>query len=245
MSRLAGKTALITGAASGIGRATALRFMAEGANVVAADIAEDGGRAADNFLPLRLDVTNEDEWRAAIAAAEKRFGRLDILVNNAGMGVPKPIVELGLDEWRRVTAVNLDGVFLGIKHAVPAMRRAGGGAIVNVSSMLAHVATLNASAYCAAKAAVALLTKAAALEMAAAGDAIRVNSIHPGYVETPLLQSRLDADPARREALVGLTPAGRLGTPEEIAAAIVYLASDESRFMTGSGLTIDGGYTAR
>jgi NAD(P)-dependent dehydrogenase (short-subunit alcohol dehydrogenase family) len=245
LSRLAGKTALITGAASGIGRATAVRFMAEGASVVAADIAEESGREAGNFLPMRLDVTNEEEWRAAIAATEKRFGRLDILVNNAGTGVPKPIVDLGLDEWRRVTAVNLDGVFLGIKHAVPAMRRAGGGAVVNVSSMLAHVATLNASAYCAAKAGVALLTKAAALEMAAAGDAIRVNSIHPGYVETPLLQSRLDADPAKREALVGLTPAGRLGTPEEIAAAILYLASDEARFMTGSNLTIDGGYTAR
>jgi NAD(P)-dependent dehydrogenase (short-subunit alcohol dehydrogenase family) len=159
------------------------------------------------------------------------------------MGISKPLVDLTLEDWRRVTAVNLDGVFLGVKHAARVMAHAGGGAIVNVSSMLAFVGTPNAAAYCAAKAGVANLTRAAALELAASG--IRVTSVHPGYVETPLLQSRLDAAPDRRATLERLTPAGRLAAPEEIASAILYLASDEARFMTGTGLLIDGGYTAQ
>ena len=241
--RLDGKVALITGAGSGIGLATAERFMAEGARVVAADIAPGGPAGSATLLPLALDVTSEADWRGGITATEERFCRLDILINNAGIGIPKALVELSLEEWRKVLAVNLDGAFLGIKHAIPAMRRSGGGAIVNVSSMLGLVAATNASAYCASKGGLTLLTKAAALETAA--DRIRVNSVHPGYVETPLLQSRFNADPGRRSNLVGQTPAGRLGGAEEIAAAIVYLASDEAAFVTGTGLVIDGGYTAR
>nr|WP_256515660.1 glucose 1-dehydrogenase [Alsobacter ponti] len=240
-----GKVALVTGAASGIGLATTRRFVAEGARVIAADLNVDGLETSGSLRPFRLDVAQEDQWVAAIAAALDAFGRLDILVNNAGIGAPGPIVELSLADWRKVMAVNLDGVFLGIKHAVPAMERSGGGSIVNIASMLGHVATVNASAYCASKGGVALLTKAAALEMAAAGGRIRVNSVHPGFIETPMLGDRLRADPARRALITGQTPVGRLGTVEEVAAAVLYLASDEAGFTTGSALVVDGGYTAQ
>lgn len=243
--RLAGKVALITGAASGIGLATASRFVAEGARVVAADIAPSGKEASYTLHPTILDVADEASWQAAIRYCEEQFGRLDILVNNAGIGTPGPILDLELANWRRVMAVNLDGVFLGIKHAVPAMKRAGGGSIVNVSSMLGHVATVNASAYCASKGGVTLLTKAAALEMGADGGLIRVNSVHPGYIETPLLKVGLDANPARRQVITGETPIGHLGRDEDVAAAILYLASDDAAFTTGSALVVDGGYTAR
>jgi 3(or 17)beta-hydroxysteroid dehydrogenase len=243
--RLQGKVALVTGGASGIGLATARRFAAEGAQVVATDIDVSGLTPSERLAPLKHDVADEDGWREAVRAAEARFGRLDILVNNAGIGVPGPIVDLSLADWRKVMAVNLDGVFLGIKHAVPAIRRAGGGSIINISSMLGHVATVNAAPYCASKGGVALLTKAAALEMAAEGGTIRVNSIHPGYIETPLLQSRLDADPARRARITAQTPIGHLGRTEDVASTAVFLASDESAFMTGSALVIDGGYTAQ
>lgn len=243
--RLKDKVALVTGGASGIGLAAARRFEAEGAKVVAGDIKLDGLAHSATLLPFRLDVTDEQNWIAAVAAAESEFGRLDILVNNAGIGVPGPIVDVSLADWRKVMAVNLDGVFLGIKHTVPAMRRSGGGSIINISSMLGHVAVPNAAAYCASKGGVALLTKAAALEMAADGGKIRVNSIHPGYIETPLLQGRLDAEPARRARITGQTPIGHLGRVEDIASAVLYLASDEAAFVTGTGLVVDGGYTAQ
>ncbi|MER2535604.1 MAG: glucose 1-dehydrogenase [Rhizobiaceae bacterium] len=243
--RLNGKVALVTGGASGIGLAAVRRFEAEGASVVAADIRPDGPARTPTLLPVTLDVADEQGWISAVAAAEAEFGRLDILVNNAGIGVPGPIVDLSLADWRRVMAVNLDGVFLGIKYAVPAMRRAGGGAIVNVSSMLGHVAVAGAAAYCASKGGVALLTKAAALELAADGGNIRVNSVHPGYVETPLLQGSLDRNPARREKITAQTPIGHLGRVDDVASAILYLASDEAAFVTGAGLVVDGGYTAQ
>lgn len=243
--RLNGKVALVTGAASGIGLATTRRFIDEGARVLASDLKVDGLEASECLRPFRLDVAQEEQWVAAIDTALGAFGRLDILVNNAGIGTPGPLVELSLADWRKVMAVNLDGVFLGIKHAVPAMERTGGGSIVNIASMLGHVATVNASAYCASKGGVSLLTKAAALEMAAAGGRIRVNSVHPGFIETPLLGSRLDADPERRALITGRTPLGRLGTAEDVAAAVLYLASDEAAFTTGSALVLDGGYTAQ
>jgi NAD(P)-dependent dehydrogenase (short-subunit alcohol dehydrogenase family) len=243
--RLQGKVALVTGGASGIGLATVRRFEAEGARVVAADLKLDGLERTPTLLPLLLDVADEQDWIAAVAAAEAEFGRLDILVNNAGIGVPGAIVDLSLSDWRKVMAVNLDGVFLGIKHAVPAMKRAGGGSIVNISSMLGHVAVANASAYCASKGGVALLTRAAALEMAADGGKVRVNSVHPGYIETPLLQASLAREPARRDRITGQTPIGHLGRVEDVASAILYLASDEAAFVTGTGLVIDGGYTAQ
>jgi NAD(P)-dependent dehydrogenase (short-subunit alcohol dehydrogenase family) len=243
--RLKGKVALVTGAASGIGLATARRFVEEGARVLATDLKVDDLEASECLSPFLLDVAQEEHWVAAIAAVLETFGRLDILVNNAGIGTPGPLVELSLANWRKVMAVNLDGVFLGIKHTVPAMERSGGGSIVNIASMLGHVATVNASAYCASKGGVSLLTKAAALEMAAAGSRIRVNSVHPGFIETPLLGSRLDADPERRALITGRTPLGRLGTAEDVAAAVLYLASDEAAFTTGSALVLDGGYTAQ
>lgn len=239
--RLKGKVALITGAASGIGEATLRRFLAEGAMVAGGDL-----RLIDplgpNHLPLRLDVTSEVEWQAAVAAVESRFGALHVLVNNAGIAHPAPVDAISLDDWRRVMAVTLDGTFLGIRHAVPALRRAGGGAVVNVSSMMGSIAARNAPAYAAAKAGVLGLTRAAALDLA---PEIRVSALQPGYVDTPLLSARLDADPERRGALLEATPLGRLATVDDVAAALVWMASDEACYLTGTGVMLDGGYTVQ
>jgi NAD(P)-dependent dehydrogenase (short-subunit alcohol dehydrogenase family) len=259
MERIRGKAALVTGAASGIGRATAILFAREGARVlltdldpagagVAASIRTDGGEA--HFV--RHDVSDEASWVDAIGRVLEAFGRLDILVNNAGIAFVRPLAETTLAEWRRVMAVNLDGVFLGTREAVRAMRRSGGGAIVNMSSASGLVGSPLASAYCASKGAVRLFTKAVAVEVA--GDGIRVNSIHPGGVRTPIwakadfwpgLVAKSGGEDAAFEALAGGAPLGRLAEPEEIAEAVLYLASDASKFMTGSELVIDGGYTAR
>jgi 3(or 17)beta-hydroxysteroid dehydrogenase len=259
MERIRGKAALVTGAASGIGRATAILFAREGGRVlvtdldpagagVVASIRTDGGEA--HFL--RHDVSDEASWVDAIGRMLEAFGRLDILVNNAGIAFVRPLGETTLAEWRRVMAVNLDGVFLGTREAVRAMRRSGGGAIVNMSSASGLVGSPLASAYCASKGAVRLFTKAVALEVA--GDGIRVNSIHPGGVRTPIwakadfwpgLVAKSGSEDAAFEALAGGAPLGRLAEPEEIAEAVLYLASDASKFMTGSELVIDGGYTAR
>jgi meso-butanediol dehydrogenase/(S,S)-butanediol dehydrogenase/diacetyl reductase len=252
MARLAGKIALITGAASGIGLATAKRFAEEGATVILADRDEarlpgalseveatGGGHCA-----IHLDVTLESAWAAAVREVEARFGRLEILVNNAGFGRFCPIAETTLDAWRATMAVNLDSVFLGTKHALPLLARSGKGAIVNMSSVRGLVAGPNAGAYSAAKAGVRLFTKVAALECAAAGNGVRVNSIHPGHVETPLTAATY-ADPTIARAFLAHTPLGRFAQPREIAEAIVFLASDESSYMTGAELTIDGGMTAQ
>jgi NAD(P)-dependent dehydrogenase (short-subunit alcohol dehydrogenase family) len=201
--------------------------------------------AAANLLSLPLDVSVEERWVAAIAAAESRLGRIDIVVNNAGYGIRATIAEMTMAQWREVTGVCLDGTFLRIKHALPALRRTGGGAIVNISSMLGHVGIETGGAYCAAKAGVALLTKVAALEFAAAGDGIRVNSVHPGYIDTPLVRRRITERPEVEARMTSTTPSGRLGKPEEVAAAILYLASPEADFVNGTGLVIDGAYTAQ
>jgi meso-butanediol dehydrogenase / (S,S)-butanediol dehydrogenase / diacetyl reductase len=252
MARLAGKIALVTGAASGIGLATAKRFAEEDAVVILADRDEERlpGALAEveafggEHCAIHLDVTLEGAWVAAARQIEARYRRLDILVNNAGFGRFCPIAETSLDAWRATMAVNLDSVFLGTKHALPLLARSGKGAIVNMSSVRGLVAGPNAGAYSAAKAGVRLFSKVAALECAAAGNGVRVNSIHPGHVETPLTAATY-ANPAIARAFLEHTPLGRFAQAREIAEAIVFLASDESSYMTGAELTIDGGMTAQ
>lgn len=246
--RLSGKVALISGAARGMGESEARLFAREGAQVVLGDILEDQGRAAvenitqqggsATFVPL--DVTREQDWQRAVETAEQIYGRLDILVNNAGIVRMAPLDETSLEAWNEVIGVNQTGVFLGMKHAVPAMRRAGGGSIVNISSIAGLIGLPNIPAYQASKGAVRLLTKNAAVQYAT--DKIRVNSVHPGRIETPMTAPLA---PERREMLLRLTPLGRDGTAEEVAYGVLYLASDESSYVTGTELVIDGGYTAR
>ena len=250
--RLHDKVALITGAASGIGWATAERFAQEGAYVVLADRAADllGERLrtlrsyGDRHRMIAFDVTVENDWIRAMQEIDATFGRLDALVNNAGYGYFQSIAAMTFQEWRSILAVNLDSVFLGTKYALPLLARSGKGSIVNISSIRGQVAGRNTGAYCASKAGVRLFTKSTALECAAARNGVRANSVHPGQVETPLSKEAL-AEPTILKNTLERIPIGRMGTPLEIAEAIVFLASDESSFMTGSEVTLDGGYTAQ
>ena len=250
--RLDGKIALITGAASGIGWATAELFASEGAVVILADRAADKLEQRRDELATRdtrhrafvMDVTSEAEWMRVLREIEREFGRLDVLVNNAGVGYFRSIVATTFEEWRNILSVNLDSVFLGTKHALPLLMRSGKGSIINVSSIRGQVAGPNVAAYSASKAGVRLFTKSTAIECAAAGYGIRANSVHPGVIETPMSTQALE-DPVKLAQSVERIPVGRLGKAAEIAAAIVFLASDESSYMTGSEVTIDGGYTAQ
>jgi NAD(P)-dependent dehydrogenase (short-subunit alcohol dehydrogenase family) len=258
--KLDGKVACVTGAASGIGRATALLLAREGAVVVATDIQAASGAdllaeieaAGGRADFLAHDVTDEEQWRAVIAGIRARHRRLDVLVNNAGVGFSGPVTEMSLDLWRRQMAVNVDGVFLGVKHALPLMREhGGGGSIVNVSSIAGIKASANVSGYAASKGAVRLFTKSIALECAAAKDGIRVNSLHPGIVETAIWDTLLGttADGANGRprgatldaAVADTIPLGHKGTAEDMAHGILWLASDDSRYVTGTELVIDGG----
>lgn len=259
--RAAGKVALVTGAASGIGRATALALAREGATVLATDLAAPD-LDVDGVVCLAHDVTEEAAWERVVTAALDRFGGLDVLVNNAGVGGSgRDLTAIALPDWRRVMAINLEGVFLGTRAAVGAMRarpRQGGGleaagSIVNVSSVLGLVGGARVADYAAAKGAVRLFTKSAAVECATGGRPVRVNSVHPGYIETPLLAARI-AQRARDEGadaealqapIVARHPLGRLGRAEEVAACILFLASEEASFVTGAELVVDGGYTAQ
>ena len=246
--RLAGKVALISGAARGMGESEVRLFVREGAQVVLGDVLEEQALAvledivrqggAATFVPL--DVTKESDWQQAVETSEQTYGRLDILVNNAGIVRMAPLDETSLEDWNEVISVNQTGVFLGMKHAIPAMRRAGSGSIVNISSIAGLIGLPNIPAYQASKGAVRLLTKNAAVQYAA--DKIRVNSIHPGRIETPMTAPLA---PERREMVLRLTPLGRDGKPEEVAYGVLYLASDESSYVTGTELIIDGGYTAQ
>jgi NAD(P)-dependent dehydrogenase (short-subunit alcohol dehydrogenase family) len=255
--RLQDKVALLTGAAAaikgelmGFGGAAAHLFVREGAKVVLTDIRDElGQRAAAalrdqgaDVLYRHLDVTSETDWKRAIDDTLTAFGRLDILFNNAGVAFPSKIEDLTEETWDRELAVHAKGAFLGTKTAIPAMRRGGGGSIINTSSIMGIVGSPTTPAYSAAKGAIRLFTKSAALQYAK--ENIRVNSIHPGYATTPLTAERF-SNPAINKLLIDKTPMGRLGTAEDIANGVLFLASDESAWMTGTELVIDGGMTAQ
>ena len=252
MGRVQDKVALVTGGASGIGFATAKLFVEEGATVVVADRDETAARASLAELGQRacfkrLDVTREDEWVSVTDAVVRDVGRVDILVNNAGVVLFKDFEATTLDEWRDLMAVNLDGVFLGCKHAVRVMKDRGGGSIVNMSSVAGMIGHGSLAAYCASKGGVRLLTKAVALHCAHKSYNIRCNSVHPSFAETPMLQSMIASarNPEKLAAsFAAAAPLGRLAQPIEIARTILYLASDESAFTTGAELVVDGGLTA-
>jgi 3(or 17)beta-hydroxysteroid dehydrogenase len=252
MGRVDGKVALVTGGASGIGLATSQLLADEGAEVVLADRDKSRSSAALAAVGQRacffdLDVTREDQWIAVTDAVVARFGRIDILINCAGVVLLKDIEATTLDEWRALMAVNLDGTFLGCKQAVRVMKDRGGGSIVNLSSVAGLIGSGNLAAYSASKGGVRLLTKSVALHCARRGYNIRCNSVHPSFVETPMLRSTIAAarDPQKMETSVTQAAAlGRLAQPIEVARTILFLASDESTFTTGAELVVDGGLTA-
>jgi NAD(P)-dependent dehydrogenase (short-subunit alcohol dehydrogenase family) len=245
--RLAGKVAIISGAASGMGAATAQLFAREGAKVVIADVLEHEGRHVADTIGAaarfeKLDVTDEDNWAAIVSAATRAFGKLDVLVNNAGISGSAEQDFYSTDAWHRIMAVNATGVFFGIKHAVPAIKTAGGGSIVNLSSIAAIIGSEHVHmAYNASKAAVRLMTKSVAVQHAK--DGIRCNSVHPGIMP-PMRTSGRTADPAIRAERMRVIPMRRPGRVEEVANAILFLASDEASYITGSEIHVDGGAIA-
>jgi NAD(P)-dependent dehydrogenase (short-subunit alcohol dehydrogenase family) len=250
MPRLEGKVAIISGGARGQGAVEARMFAEEGASVVIGDILDDQGRQTEaelqelgyNVTYVHLDVTDESDWQSAVQTALSTYGKLDILLNNAGILIRKNIEETTVEDWDRIFAVNSKGVFLGTKAAIPAMRENGGGSIINISSTAGLVGSPNGSAsYTATKGSVRLFTKSTAIQHASEG--IRANSIHPGPIETDMIADTLN-DPANMELRMQRLPLGRIGKPSEIAYGAIYLASDESSFVTGAELVIDGGTTA-
>ena len=257
MGRLIGKVALISGAARGQGAAEAKLFAHEGAKVLIGDMLDEAGMKVEAEIRelggdatyVHLDVTSEEDWIAAIQAAVDRHGKLDILVNNAGIsgtgqqGVQTDIEDAPVEAWDQVLNVNAKGVFLGIKHAIPELRKVVGGSIINISSIAGLVGLGRSSgAYAASKGAVRLLTKSTAIQYAKEG--IRCNSVHPGWIDTPMTERSLSV-PENRGDRINKTPLGRIGTVDDIAYGVLFLASDEASFITGSELVIDGGYTAQ
>ena len=256
-----GKVALVTGGASGIGAAVSELLAREGASVAVTDIDDLKGpevvaaidKAGHEAVFWHQDVTSEPRWVEVVTEVEKRFGRLDILVSNAGIGISVPsITEMSLQDWRRQTAINLDGVFLSVKHCLPVMRKTGGGSIIMMSSLAGLRGAAGLSGYCATKGGVRLFAKAIAMECASMGDGIRVNSVHPGIIDTPIWGKipteaagrgqNAPIDPEERAKLA--TPLGRAGHAREIASGVLYLASDASSYVTGTELVIDGGMFA-
>ncbi len=254
MGEFSGKVVLITGGASGIGRATALQFLAEGASVMITDvntaagdrlIAEQGERPDFAFQPL--DVTSEEDWQAAVAALNAKFGPMDVLVNCAGVSFSDPLEDMTLDRWRLQQAVNVDGTFLGVKYAIKEMK-ARKGAIVNIASIASDVGIFAAVGYCATKGAVKTFTKAAALYCAQYKYDIRVNAIQPGYIETAMVTDVLNLHPQKEvleNKIKKMHPMGHFGEPDDIAAGILFAASEKAKFMTGASIPIDGGYLAQ
>jgi len=254
MDRVKDKVAIVTGGAGGLGNAEASLLAKEGARVVVTDI--DGAAvekvagainsAGGMALGLKHDVTRETDWDRVIGKTLDDFGRLDVLVNNAGVIIYKKIEDTSLDEWRWLMSVNLDGVFLGTKFAIAAMKKNGGGSIINISSTAGLIGNPDASAYHASKGGVRLFTKAAAIECSRAGYGynIRVNSIYPGVINTAMADA-LRQDQNKYNTALSWHPIGHFGEPEDVAYGVLYLASDESKFLTGSELVIDGGWTAR
>jgi NAD(P)-dependent dehydrogenase (short-subunit alcohol dehydrogenase family) len=258
LGRLDGKIALVTGAASGLGKRMAERFALEGARVLLTDFDGAGAQAAARGIgagaaSLAHDVTSEPQWIAAVAEAKARFGGLHILVNNAGIGTPGSVEQTSLEDWRRVHAIDLDGVFLGCKHALPLIRettRATGtrGSILNISSIAGVIASGRMAAYNSAKAGVRHLTKSVALHCAQGRDAITCNSVHPAFIDTPILDGFAGAGVGKDEVKAKLgrqIPLGTVGEPDDVAWAAVYLCSDEAKFVTGAELYIDGGISAQ
>lgn len=257
--RVAGRIALVTGGASGIGRACAQRLAAEGSKVLVTDVDDalgescvaeirDQGHTADY---LHHDVAEEADWEAVTGQLKSAHGGLHILVNNAGIGIGGSLLEMSLDDWRRQQAINLDGVFLGLKHGIALMKDSGGGSVINISSVAGLKGSPNLAAYCATKGGVRLLTKGAALECAQNNWGVRVNSVHPGVIDTPIwtkvnpgvLEEGSNAVDVDAMAQLGV-PMGIPGKPEDIASGVLFLASDDSSYMTGTELVIDGGITA-
>jgi len=256
MNRLQGKTAIVTGGAVGIGRACVIRMAEEGAKVAIFDMLQAEGQALAAELAAKghevafwaVDVSDETALKSAIDAAVTRFGGLQVMVNNAGIsGSPKPTDQVTEAEWDRVQAVNVKGVFFGTKHALPHLRAAGGGSIINLSSIAGLIGVGGIAPYHASKGAVRLMTKNDAITYAP--EQIRVNSIHPGYIWTPMVENHLRATApdleAAKAAAGAVHPIGHMGEPDDIAWAVVWLASDEAKFVTGAEIAIDGGYTAR
>jgi NAD(P)-dependent dehydrogenase (short-subunit alcohol dehydrogenase family) len=261
-----GKVALVTGAAKGIGAACVRTLAAHGATVIVADVAEADGRAVVTDVLktggraefMALDVTREQQWQSAIAATVSRHSGLDVLVNNAGIALVKTVLETSLEDWRRVHAVNLDGVFLGTKYAVEAMRPGGssgrGGSIINLSSVGGMIGAEGLSAYCSTKGGVRLFTKSVAIECGRARYGIRVNSVHPGNTDTPMFRKELQ-DMKDKGVVASVEEAMKfymdmqvlpeIGQPEDVAAVVLFLASDASRFVTGAEFVVDGGLTAQ
>ncbi|AIY15877.1 SDR family oxidoreductase [Pimelobacter simplex] len=249
MDRYSDSRVLVTGATGGLGAEICRRLAAEGARLVVADLpgtdlgAVLGGLPGTGHLPVDLDVSDEDDWRTVVARVEDELGGLEVLVNNAGIGSLKTVEDEEREHWDRVLSVDATGVWLGMKHAGPLIERSGGGAVVNVASILGSTGGLgNSVAYHAAKGAVRTITKNAALHWATRG--VRVNSLHPGFIETPQLLERY-AGTERHQAMLANTPMGRLGRPEEIAGVVAFLGSADAGYLTGTEVYADGGWTAR
>lgn len=257
MDRVKNKVAIVTGGASGLGKSSAILLAREGAKIVITDLDEDHGNEVVQMIReeggeaifFKQDVSKEDEWESVIKTTFKTFGKLHILANAAGIAIGGNVEEVTLADWKKLLSINLDGSFLGTQYAIKAMKKTGeGGSIINFSSIEGLIGDPNLTAYNASKGGVTLFTKSAALHCAKQGYGIRVNSIHPAYIWTPLVENYLKASgnvEEGRKMLDSLHPIGHMGEPDDIGYGVVYLASDESKFMTGAELVIDGGYTAQ